>query len=226
MKNINVSVILRTYNSATFVQKALDSVKAQTYPAENFELVCVDDGSTDNTVEVLQKFAKIQPNVKIVKNSHSGAINAVNSGIANSSGKYITLLDSDDSFEPNALKKMAEMLDTEKGIGFVYCDYFEKSAKETKIVFVSDVLKTLAMGIMYRREVLDEVGPYDESMVLPEYDIILKAGEAFQGKHIQEPLFTYSRHDGSITYDKAKVELAKEQLRQKYGSIIEKMRSY
>jgi glycosyltransferase involved in cell wall biosynthesis len=228
IETTKISVILRTYNSAEFVQKALGSIAVQTLPVSEFELVCVDDGSTDNTIEILETFASEHQdiNLKIVKSEHGGAIRAINTGINNSTGQYIVLLDSDDNFEPLILENLSSVLDTKPEISFVYCDYYEKTGEKKKIVAVSDLMKTLAIGVMFRKDVLDAVGPYDESLILPEYDIILKANKTYTSDHIAEPHFTYNRRDGSITADPARVELAEKQLRERHGEIIDKMRSY
>tara|TARA_Y100000310_G_scaffold344458_1_gene457331 strand:- start:4420 stop:5100 length:681 start_codon:yes stop_codon:yes gene_type:complete len=221
-----ISIILRTYNSSAFVQKALDSVAAQTLTKEQIELICVDDGSTDNTQELLDTFANAQGNVVVIKNAHLGAIKALNQGIDTATGDFIIILDSDDWLEPTALEKLYKPFETDPDLGFSYCDYFEKTREEVKTVTVDNLMDTIAGGILYKKSVLQDAGPYDEAIVLPEYDIIIKAQEKCTSIHVSEPLFTYNRRPDSITGDKTKVEEAKKYLLEKHGKIIEDMRSY
>ena len=115
-----VSVIIPTYNSASYIKKTVDSVLAQTY--ENFEVVLVDDCSKDSTREVLENIAKSDSRVHpFFQEKNNGAAVSRNIGIENAKGRYIAFLDSDDLWEPDKLEKQLKVL--QAGNPFVFCTY-------------------------------------------------------------------------------------------------------
>lgn len=125
----NVSVIIPTYNREDYICETIESVLTQTY--KDFEIIVVDDGSTDNTKEKLVPFLK---NIKLIEQKNSERAVARNNGIKNSSGKYIALLDSDDIWTPNKLEKQIDILDLKKDIILTYgqCQRINEKSKKIK----------------------------------------------------------------------------------------------
>lgn len=117
-----VSIIMPSYNTGRFISETIDSVLAQTY--ENWELIIVDDCSTDNTDEVVQKYLS-DHRVKYLKNEkNSGAAASRNRALREAEGKWIAFLDSDDLWSPNKLdKQLAFMKD--RNCCFSYTNYIE-----------------------------------------------------------------------------------------------------
>ncbi len=104
-----VSVIIPAYNTAKFISKAVESVLAQSY--KNFELIVIDDGSTDETVASVQKYQKADKRVKLLQNRKNlGSACARNRGIRAAQGRYIAFLDSDDTWRPDKLKKQVAFM--------------------------------------------------------------------------------------------------------------------
>ena len=104
-----VSVIVPVYNVEQYLARCLDTVLAQTY--ENLEVICVNDGSTDNSLNILEHYARFDSRIKIVNKENGGLGSARNAGIKEAEGKYILFLDSDDyiaSFAVEHLVKNAE----------------------------------------------------------------------------------------------------------------------
>lgn len=99
-----ISIILPVYNTAKFLPKCLDSLINQTF--KNFEIICIDDGSTDNSINIIETYIQKDPRIKLLKSSHSGVGNARNLGAKTAKGDYIQFLDSDDFFELDMLEKM------------------------------------------------------------------------------------------------------------------------
>lgn len=97
-----VSIIIPIYNAKLYLKRCLDSVKNQTYT--NLEIVCINDGSTDNSLEIAEEFAKKDNRFKIFDIKNKGVSNARNIGILNSSGEYLFFLDADDWLEYNAIE--------------------------------------------------------------------------------------------------------------------------
>lgn len=224
MSNPEISVIIRTYNSGEFVNDAIGSVISQTINPEAYEIVVVDDGSTDNTLDVLKEFGG---KIRLVRQEHKGPINAINTGIINSTGTFVILLDADDMFSPNALEELFGVLEAEEDIDFVYSDYYEESVNRDKKEHISvnnNLFNNIAGNIMFRKRILEEVGMYDENFLFAEYDLYMRLlKKKYRGKYLPLPLYVYRRTEGSIT-NSDRLKLAYEQLRTKYSDL--KIRNY
>lgn len=101
---INVSVIIPVYNAKNTISEAIDSILNQTH--QNFEIVIIDDGSTDNTESILKKYMNKEEKIKVYTQVNQGVSKARNNGIKKATGKYITFLDADDLYHPTFLEKM------------------------------------------------------------------------------------------------------------------------
>lgn len=170
-----VSVIVPTYNRALFIANAIQSVLNQTY--SNFELIIVDDGSTDNTGEVVGQFS--DPRIRYVRQENKGRSNARNHALALAKGKYITFLDSDDLYQPDKIELQVAYLDEHPETSMVYTSAYcidEKGDRLTHkylatksgyiynyIAFFLPVTITLPTVMTYK-SVMDDVGGFDERM--------------------------------------------------------------
>lgn len=99
-----ISIVIPVYNVEKYLRKCFDSILNQTF--QDFEIICVDDGSTDKSLEILQEYKRKDDRFIILQQRHAGAGAARNHGIKLAEGKYIQFLDSDDYFEPNLLEEM------------------------------------------------------------------------------------------------------------------------
>ena len=124
-----VSVVIPTYKAEKFVADTIKSVLAQTY--SDFEIIVVDDGSPDKSVEVCQQFD--DPRIRIIRQPNRGLPGARNTGIRNAVGDYIALLDADDLWHPQKLEKHVQHLDSspEVGISFSYSAFIDETGSET-----------------------------------------------------------------------------------------------
>lgn len=124
-----VSIIIPVYNSGCFLRRCLSSVQNQSY--SNIEVLCIDDGSTDNSNEIIKDYASSDKRFRCICKEHSNAGEARNVGIAASSGKYLMFLDSDDFFAPNMVESALETaLSTNADITiFQYKLYYEKMGR-------------------------------------------------------------------------------------------------
>lgn len=222
-----ISVVIRTYNSSKTVCKAVDSALNQTLDKNLYEIIVVDDQSSDNTVDSLKN--KYGDKIKVMQQKHLGPAETTNNGIKQSSGKYVTMLDSDDFLETTALEKMLGIFNKDKSADFVYCDYFEiTDVGKKKISPKKNIFKTIGCGIMFKRELFDKFGFYDKSLIFSEYDFLIKLiNNGKKGKHISIPLYNYVRSKNSLTADNSRVLKGMAQLEKKYGKdIIKKIRKY
>ena len=109
---IKVSVILPVYNTGKYLRQCLESIENQTL--KNFEVFCVDDGSTDDSVEIISEYVKKDSRFHLLKQKNAGGGAARNHGMEAAKGEYLAFLDSDDFFEPGLLEKQAKRLDETK----------------------------------------------------------------------------------------------------------------
>lgn len=212
-----ITVIIRTYNSEKYLQKALDSVLNQTIPSYLYEILIIDDGSNDTTKQILNIYKKGHKQIRTFFQEHRGAIKALNTGIRESFGKYLIILDSDDEFKPEILEKMYQTA-IEENADYVYCDYYEKfeGGDLKKISLKDNIFNALASGILIEKRIFDNIGYYDEDLILPEYDMLIKLTEKYEGVHIPRPMFLYKRRKESMTGNKDLVRKAISQLEEKY----------
>ncbi len=221
-----ISVVIRTYNSAKTVCRAIDSALGQTLSRDFYEIVAIDDESSDGTPALLEK--KYGGKIRIIKQKHSGPAKTTNNAVKECAGEYITMLDSDDFLEPEALEKMKEAFDKDGSTDFAYCDYFEiNNGKKKKISLKNNIFKALGCAIMFKKSLFSEVGFYDHDLIFSEYDFLIKLLKSKKKSgYIPVPLYNYRRSGGSLTADPEWVKRGFEQLKKKYGNIVEKIRSY
>ena len=121
MNTPRVSVVVPTYNRAGLIGRAVESVVKQTYA--DWELIMVDDGSTDETADVAASYrARLGEAFRYVKQHHAGASIARNTGIERSRGRFLAFLDADDEFLPHKLERQVTLLERCPGLGLVFCD--------------------------------------------------------------------------------------------------------
>ncbi|MEK7145822.1 MAG: glycosyltransferase [Patescibacteria group bacterium] len=225
---IKASIIIRTYNGAKTLGKALESAFSQDFPEDQFEVVVVDDGSTDETSEVLAQFQS-KKNFRVHQQTNQGGIVAANKGFELSQGDYVTLLDSDDIFAHDLLKKLTAFLDENPEVDFVYPDYYEVRGEEKKLVSPKSAFESLSVGTLFRREKFKEAGYFKVGVTFAEYDLFLRTLKDWKGVHFPEPLFYYMRHDSSSTANPNFVREGVDQLKSLHPEkldFIRKIRSY
>jgi glycosyltransferase involved in cell wall biosynthesis len=105
-----ISVIIPIYNTAKYLAECLDSLLAQTFT--DWEAICVNDGSPDNALEILEKYAARDPRIKIINQENAGCVSAKNNGVALARGEYVFPLDSDDKIAPECLDMLYKIITT------------------------------------------------------------------------------------------------------------------
>lgn len=123
MKKIKFSIILPVYNCQKYIKKCINSVLNQTY--SDFELIIIDDGSTDKSLSIMQKMAKADPRIKLIHQDNTGVALARKRAIEEATGDYTTFIDSDDEYLPDYLKTMYDLI-SDTGAQIVQVSYFEK----------------------------------------------------------------------------------------------------
>ena len=126
-EDVRVSVVMPVYNGERYLRQALDGVLSGN--ALSFEVICVDDGSTDSTPQILAEYAARDPRVRVITQDNAGAGAARNAGLALARGEYLSFLDADDLFEPGMLEKAYDRARTQRADVVVYrCDQYDEAA--------------------------------------------------------------------------------------------------
>jgi glycosyltransferase involved in cell wall biosynthesis len=205
------SVITPTYNCGAFVEQAIDSVLAQTF--EDYEIIVLDDGSTDNTREILQRYSS-QPKVRYLYQENRGLAAARNAAIRASNGRYLALLDADDLWTPEKLAVQARYLEQHPNVALLCSNsylFYENDLQNTSKLLQSLPERTLGARelftmIMTRenpvvcpttviaRWAIDRIGAYDEELSrlgAEDRDMSLRLTSAFEALCTPECLAYY-----------------------------------
>ena len=210
VKNINnkviISVYLLNYNYAKYIQKSIESVLNQTF--KNFELIIIDDGSTDNSKKLIEKYSE-HPKIRIIYQKNKGLISSSNIAIKASLGEFIIRLDADDYFDKNALSILYSEIKKDKNIGIVYPNFYEVDENSN---IISVVRKDLSKGkkikdnpghgacCLIRKNFLLSENLYDEKFDRQDgYNLWYKFYQKYKIKYVELPLFYYRQHKNNLT---------------------------
>ena len=237
-KKPTVSVIIPTYNRAHLISRAIKSVLNQTY--QDFEVIVVDDGSTDNTEEVIKEFQKKDERIKYVRHEkNKGGSAARNTGIKAAKGKYIAFLDSDDEWLPEKLEKQMKVFENAPAkVGVVYTDMWRTMRNKRKYYFSSPMItpedgiiykqaldyKVMNIGIqtaVIKREVFEKVGMFDEKFPrFIDLEFFIRISKHYYFYHLGEPLVNYFDADKGISANTKALITARKLILEKYFKDI------
>lgn len=232
-----VSVIIPTYNRAHLIGRAIKSILNQTY--QDFEIIVVDDGSTDNTEEVLKGFNDSR--ILYIRHNHNrGGAAARNTGIKAARGKYIAFQDSDDEWLPEKLEKQMKVFENvSPKVGIVYTDMWRITGDEREYfrspaimpddgIVYKNALNNRVMNIgiqsaVIKRECFDKAGMFDAKFRrLIDLELFIRMSKYYCFCRIDEPLVNYFNTGEGISSDsKAAIE-AKELILKKNFEEIKK----
>ena len=192
-----VSIVVPTYNRAERLGETLRSVFNQT--CQDFELIVVDDGSTDDTQKVVNSFPRVQ---YISKQENHGVSRARNEGLALAKGRYICFLDSDDLWDEKKLQIQVQWMGDNPNCQVCYTDeiWIRKGVRVNQMnkhrKYSGDIFRhclplciVSPSSAMLRAELFDEIGNFDESLpACEDYDLWLRIAEKYPFHFIEEPL--------------------------------------
>jgi len=167
-----IDIIIPVYNGAAFIGEAIASIQAQTF--KNFKVMIVDDGSNDDTVEIVLNLAKTDRSISLIKQEHRGVQAALNKGISGSIAQYIAFLDADDLWHPRKLEKQLAYITTNK-TEFCFCLMQEFEDKSTLSEITKHKARTGPMkgfhksAFLANRKVFDKYGLFDETVGIGDF---------------------------------------------------------
>lgn len=201
-----VTVYITNHNYGRFIEQAIQSVLNQTL--RDFDLIIIDDGSTDNSREIIERYADHEKVITIFQQNRG--LNVTNNiALRAARGRYIMRLDADDYLDENALMVLAGVLDRNPDVGLVFPDYFlvDEDGAILEVMRRHDfeevtLLDQPAHGActLIRRECLLELGGYDEAFRSQDgYDLWIRFIQRYRVQNVNLPLFYYRQHPQSLT---------------------------
>jgi glycosyltransferase involved in cell wall biosynthesis len=227
----DITIVVPAYNRRDYLGLALRSALDQTF--QNLEVIVVDDGSTDNSMEVVEQIQKTDPRVRIfVHQKNRGPSAAINTGILNAKSRYITFLGSDDLFAPERCQVLCSSLDAEQEPCVVYSDLIDVDTAQTRIIPRLSTASYRPEGMVFAhilagsfhfeggpialpKSCFDEVGLFDETLRwCIDIDMALRLSAKFPFRFERLSTYGYRSHQGNSRIVMDKVQ------RMKYESRI------
>ena len=218
-----VSIIIPAHNQEKYIGRCIRSALNQTFPRADYEIIVVNDGSTDRTPYALKLFAEEITIIDIPEKK--GLPGALNMGVRAARGQFIVRIDSDDYVHCEYVNILNMHLQMNKYMDAVACDYHLVDDNE-RILAVRNCLEhPIGCGVMFRVEHLIELGLYDEEMHIHEdKDLMIRFLERFGLYRIALPLYRYRQHENTITKNEESARLHRLQLEKKHG--VERVNNY
>lgn len=206
-----ISVIVPVYNQELYLGRCLRSLLSQSYPPSRYEIIIIDDCSTDKTAYALSQFGD---SIRVLRNDQNqGLPYSLNRGLEVAENDFIVRVDADDYVNKDFLNFLCSWLHFNKSYAAVGCDYFLIDQYENVIERRSASSDPIACGIMFNREVFDVLGGYNEEFLLHEdLEFRERFEKRFRIGFLEIPLYRYRRHDGNITNDEEMDRLFREKL--------------
>lgn len=214
---MKVSVIIPAYNSEKWIKRCLDSILTQSY--SNLEIVLVNDGSTDNTLKIVEDIAQDEQRLRIINKQNSGAYFTRSRGIYESTGEAIIHVDSDDYMEPNSIERLMQKMN-ESGADIVIGNLYKvigktkhliknnldvkKGRKELMKALLDNKIKGYLVAKIYKRELMTNLNVLENIILFEDLFINLQvfANHDLNVEYIDCPVYNYFIHQDSVSSTK------------------------
>jgi len=199
-----VSIVLPTYNGYRYIKEAIDSCLNQTY--KNIELIIIDDHSLHDIKHII-KLYKDSRIIYFRNEKNVGLAESLNIGFSKANGEYLTWISDDNIFANNAIEIMAQFLENNPQVDFVYTNYYLINEKgkiirkvKTKNPRYLDLGNYIGPSFLYRKKIFEQIGGYNDVFRLAEdYEYWLRIRQKFKMKHLNNFLYYYRKHEHSLT---------------------------
>ncbi len=212
---MEVSVVITAYNYDKYIERCLRSVTDQSLNKNLYEIIVVNDGSTDKTKKILENYEDIVRVFNLERNR--GLSYARNFGIKKAKGQFVVFVDADDYIQKDMLMIQKTFLTENNKLDAVSVDYYLVDERGTHLEHVNAEERPIACGIMFRKDFLFDIGLYDEEFLAREdEDLRIRFLKKYKSYNIILPLYRYRMHDSNLTKDKEKMERFKNKLKWKH----------
>lgn len=200
-----VSIVIPVYNGEKFLGSSIESVISQTF--KDWELILVDDASTDRSLEVMKGYEKKDSRIRVISNEkNSGISDSLNNGFKVAKGKYYSWSSDDNMYKSTAIEEMYKYLTAKAGRCFVFCDMdvIDKYGNIESAVELTekDLYFNCAVGacFMYSAEAAKDVGEFDKKWnLVQDYEFWLRFNKKYRIYHLNKNLYKYRNHESSLT---------------------------
>jgi len=198
MHSHQVSVIISVHNQEKYVGRCIRSLLKQTFPVDDYELIVINDGSTDNSEDVLKPFTG---DIRYFDNGKQlGLPASLNIGLKNARGQFIVRVDADDYVHWDYIKILSMHLQLNHDIDAIACDYLLVNDQQDILDQVNCMKEPIGCGIMFRLDQLIDIGLYDEDfLVREEEDLRIRFLKKYSISRVHLPLYRYRKHENNIT---------------------------
>ena len=212
---MTVSIIITSYNYAKYVERAIRSCMDQTLPKSTYEILIVNDCSTDETALILENFQDECRVFNLEKNVGLSA--ARNFGIKKAKGQFVVFLDADDYLQKDLIYVQKTFLTENNDIDAISTNYFLVDEKGNHMEHVNAEEKPIACGIMFRKDLLFDIGLYDESFrAREEEDLRHRFINKYKIYNLILPLYRYRKHGNNLTDNVEEMEKHAKKLNDKH----------
>ena len=210
-----VSCLITAHDVEKYIGRAIRSALNQSLPREDYEIIVVNDCSTDRTRFALEVF---EDEIRLINNDTKlGLPASLNKGIKKAKSQFITRIDGDDFVHEDFLKVLTLHLTLNEEMDAVACDYFVVDDKEHILAKKNCLADPIACGIMFRIEQLIDIGLYDESFLAREdEDLRIRFIKKYSIDRVELPLYKYRKHENNLTNNKEKMDDFHEMLKIKH----------
>ena len=191
-----VSVILTVFNRENYLKRSINSLLNQSF--SNWELIAIDDGSKDGSLEILQGYALQNRKIKVLKQKNMGLPLSRNRGIKAAAGRYITFLDSDDEYEKDHLEKRAEFLEKNPGIDLLHGgvniigdEYVKDKDNPERFIHLSEC--TIGATFFGKREVFTKLDGFKNLEYSEDSEFMERAKQRFNVRKVEYKTYKYHR---------------------------------
>lgn len=212
-----VSLVVAVRNQEKYIGRCIRSILNQTYPRGDYEVIVVNDASTDQTKFALELF---ENEIKLINNEiRKGLPGSLNVGIRSARGRFVVRIDGDDYVHAEYVNILSMHLALNPWMDAVACDYNLVTNNDEVIERMNCEEKPIGCGIMFRVDQLIDLGLYDEQFLLHEdKDLRIRFLEKHEIHRVALPLYRYRRHDENMTNDHGAMNGYMDQLSAKHGA--------
>jgi glycosyltransferase involved in cell wall biosynthesis len=212
----HISFLITAYNVERYIGRAIRSALSQSLPRKSYEIIVVNDSSTDRTRFALEVF---EDDIQLINNENRiGLPASLNKGIKKAKCRFIVRCDGDDYVHREFLNILSLHLTLNDAIDAIACDYLLVDNKEVILKHVNCIEAPIACGIMFRIDQLIDIGLYDEDFLAREdEDLRIRFLEKYKIERVQLPLYRYRQHDSNLTNNREIMDKYTQMLNEKHA---------